>query len=226
MLSADGRAWLVVGCVEAVFAVANRLAVAQFGIYTVEAEAIRTALRLLAVWAYWRWLRDRLRSEPIDGKALARPVLVLPVLVWLSYPPLCTDFGDHGRAVQAIFFATSLVVGMKEEITFRALIQPLLQKHVGEAKAILLTSVLFVAYHLGTVPVTFLGYANIMIAGLLLGVVFARTGSLWLVIGLHSVFDALATLAPVLDRPLPPVLGMILTFYALLVLIRAKWSRR
>ncbi len=55
----------------------------------------------------------------------------------------------------------------------------------GPVTALLVTSIAFGAAHLGNPEVTGLGLANIAAAGLLLGVVYLRTGSLWWATGVH-----------------------------------------
>ena len=55
----------------------------------------------------------------------------------------------------------------------------------GPSTALLVTSIAFGALHFGNPEVTWLGLANIAAAGLLLGAVYLRTGSLWWATGVH-----------------------------------------
>lgn len=55
----------------------------------------------------------------------------------------------------------------------------------GPSAALLVMSIAFGAVHLGNPEVTALGLANIAAAGLLLGAVYLRTGSLWWATGVH-----------------------------------------
>jgi len=55
----------------------------------------------------------------------------------------------------------------------------------GPSAALLVTSITFGAVHFGNPEVTGLGLANIAAAGLLLGAVYLRTGSLWWSTGVH-----------------------------------------
>jgi len=55
----------------------------------------------------------------------------------------------------------------------------------GPGRALVATSVVFGALHLGNPGATALGTVNVAAAGMLLGVVYLRTGSLWWATGVH-----------------------------------------
>jgi membrane protease YdiL (CAAX protease family) len=95
---------------------------------------------------------------------------------------------------QWIFALTSIAVGIKEEIAFRALIQNLLVPRIGRAHAIFVTMSLFILFHVGVVPPLRQVYIHIALAGLFFGLVFEFTQRLWLVIALHALFDAVLAL--------------------------------
>lgn len=59
----------------------------------------------------------------------------------------------------------------------------------GPAWALAATSLLFGVMHLNNPGVSLLGAANVMAAGLLLGVVYLKTGSLWWATGLHLAWN-------------------------------------
>jgi membrane protease YdiL (CAAX protease family) len=127
-------------------------------------------------------------------------------------------------ATRVVFALTSLPVALKEEIAFRALIQRLLAQRLGHAGAIVIASALFTAYHIGAIAPTVFSYGQTLAAGVILGVAYARTQSLVLVVVLHTLYDALWSATPIFATPLPYSAGLgILAACALLVTM-AGWS--
>jgi membrane protease YdiL (CAAX protease family) len=53
----------------------------------------------------------------------------------------------------------------------------------------MLASVVFVLFHIGAQPMTPLTISSMAVAGVLLGVVYQRTRSLWAVVILHGAID-------------------------------------
>jgi len=98
---------------------------------------------------------------------------------------------------RAIYAATSVFVALKEETTFRALIQSLLARRFGHLTAILGSTVLFTGYHAGTIPLLPFAYGQVLVASLILGILYARTQNLRLVICLHTAYDAMWSLTPI-----------------------------
>jgi membrane protease YdiL (CAAX protease family) len=84
-----------------------------------------------------------------------------------------------------------IVAPTVEEILFRGLIVPATAKRHGELVAVLLGAVLFAFVHLD-----WAGSAYALIAGLLLGALRLRTGSLWPCVVLHAAVNAVPVLLP------------------------------
>lgn len=83
------------------------------------------------------------------------------------------------------------VVGpVAEEIFFRGFVLTGLLRRFGVARALLLSSLLFGAFHIdpGAILLTFM-------LGLVLGWVYLKTGSIWPAIFAHSLHNAVAVLA-------------------------------
>jgi membrane protease YdiL (CAAX protease family) len=57
----------------------------------------------------------------------------------------------------------------------------------------------------------------VAIAGLLMGIVYARTQNLWLVICLHTVFDAIWSVTPVFSPPFPYSVGVLVLIASSLI---------
>lgn len=72
-----------------------------------------------------------------------------------------------------------------EEVLLRGYLLQALGEAWGTGRALVLTSVLFAVAHLGNPGITALAVLNIGAAGLWLGVIWVRTGSLWWATGAH-----------------------------------------
>ena len=186
----------------------TRLVVARFPAFSIDAELIRTVLRLAAVLLYLRVVPD-LFSLKYSGTGLREPALLLSFLLFLSVPLLVSDASFLPPIARAVYALTSIAVALKEEISYRALIQNLLARRWGSFTAIPVASLLFLASHVGVIPLFWAAYAQVAVAGLLLGIVYARTQNLWLVICLHTVYDAVWSLTPVFSPPFPYSVGIL-----------------
>ena len=204
MIRTEMNVWLTIIVVEALFMLLTRVVLARYWTYSLDAELIRTLLRIVAVVIYWVLLRDRLSSRSLMPEQVRDVRLVLPLLLFLCVPLLVGDLRYMTPGTRALYAATSIFVALKEEITFRALIQHLLARRYGQLTAIVTASLLFTVYHVGVIPLSMFAYGQVVIAGLLLGIVYARTQSLWLVVGLHTVYDALWSLTPLGSGQLLP----------------------
>jgi len=86
-------------------------------------------------------------------------------------------------SVSSLLFLT--LPAAAEEALLRGYPLQALAEAWGPSAALLVTSIAFGALHLTSPEVTWLGLANIAVAGLLLGAVYLRTGSLWWTTGMH-----------------------------------------
>lgn len=110
-------------------------------------------------------------------------VLAMVAMGWLSWQAA----PEPGSAVGTAFSLAGLLFGaaFTEELLFRGYPFQLLQRHFGALAAIALTSLSFGLLHGANPNVGPLALVNITLAGVLLGVAYWRTGSLWFATGLH-----------------------------------------
>lgn len=224
MCRSEKSVWLTIFAVEAIFIILTRVVLSRYWTYSLDAELIRTPLRLVAIFVYWHFLREFIKSEHIMRSSLLQPALLLPLALFLSVPLLVGDLSYMTPTTKVVYAVTSIVVALKEEIAFRAIIQPLLAKKFGNLIAILLTTILFTAYHIGAIPLLPFAYGQVIFAGLLLGIVYARSQNLWLIVWLHTLYDALWSVTPVLSPPLPYSVGFAVLSGSVLLVLRWGWS--
>ena len=108
-------------------------------------------------------------------------IAVLGGLRWSSQPGTAAAW-VVGSASSMLFLTLPAVA---EEALLRGYALQALAEAWGPLTALLVTSIAFGAAHFGNPEVTGLGLVNIAAAGLLLGAVYLRTGSLWWATGVH-----------------------------------------
>jgi membrane protease YdiL (CAAX protease family) len=107
-----------------------------------------------------------------------------------------TGLAVHGGRLvsSAILWAVTMtVLGLFEEFFFRGYLQHALASGIGFWPAAAVISLLFGLLHYFTKPrETLVDAATITLIGLLLCLMLARTGDLWLAVGYHAAFDYVA----------------------------------
>ena len=141
----------------------------------------------------WRALgiaptRAALRASAI-GIALGVAMILLAVALMLLTGDL-TFARDHGTVAAALgtmatSFAVLLLPAAADEAVFRGYPIQVLARAGGAPLAVLTTSAAFAAVHAGNPEIGTLALTNIFLAGVLLGVVYLRTASLWAATAVH-----------------------------------------
>ncbi len=110
-------------------------------------------------------------------------VLFFGVVGWVSWVP--ADEPGSWLAAATSMFALLLGAAFVEELLFRGFPFQVLLRRFGPAAAVVVTALAFGGLHAGNPNTSMLALANISLAGLLLGIAYLRTGSLWLATGVH-----------------------------------------
>ena len=170
----------------------------------VELELAITALRLLTAGAYWLIFRDLILRRTSCPGAIRSPLVLIGVIFVLVIPFVFQGWDPGGGLLVSLIFAlTSVVVGLREEILYRAVIFNLLEHRIGTFGTLLVSTALFVVYHYGALPFTPLVLTEVLCISLILGLIYVKTGSLFIVILLHSAYDAVWFFGPYIEMPLP-----------------------
>ena len=122
-----------------------------------------------------------LGSGVLAGLAIiGAAILALAAPGWVSWTVSAAPVLD-GLNVSALL----LVAAFTEELLFRGYPFRVLHVRFGPVPAVVATSVAFGLVHGANPGVTPLALVNLTLAGVLLGVAYWRSGSLWFVTGLH-----------------------------------------
>ncbi len=89
-----------------------------------------------------------------------------------------------------VIFVVAIIPAFAEEFMFRGLIQRTIEKSFSPMQGVLVTGVIFAAYHLN--PFSFIPLVAI---GIYLGFIVIRSGSIWVPITAHFVNNAIACAA-------------------------------
>lgn len=92
----------------------------------------------------------------------------------------------HILHILVLGFLSFALVGVAEEILMRGYPFDVLLRQGSTWSALLVTSVLFSLMHAMNPDIGWMGFGNILLAGIWVGVARLVTGSLWLPIGLHT----------------------------------------
>ena len=193
----------------------------------VELELLVSAVRVVTVVAYWFMFRDLILSRRTNTVTIRSPFVLVGVTAVLAIPFLFRGWSPGGGIGTAVVFAlTSVIVGVREELLYRAVLFNLLEPRVGLAPTVILSTVLFVVYHYGALPIAPLVIAEVTIMSLVLGLIYSRSGSLLGVIALHSAYDGIWFFGPYLSSPLPDPwrLAFLLTALLCVLLWLVNWS--
>ena len=141
----------------------------------------------------WRALGLALNAATLRqsaaGLALGVAMILVAVVLMLATRDLRfgADAGTLGDALLAMAtsFAVLLPAAAAEEALFRGYPIQVLARAGGAPLAILTTSAAFAAVHADNPAIGPLALANIFLAGVLLGAVYLRTGSLWAATAVH-----------------------------------------
>jgi membrane protease YdiL (CAAX protease family) len=211
------RLILIVGATELALFVATRLIIAHWTAWGWEQEVLRSVGRALAAFVLWYFFRDIIFPEAPVKRNTRHPLLVAALVILFSVPLLVGNLGFLGPVARVLFAATSIIVGIHEEFLFRGIIQNLIERRLGTLKAIGITSAVMTVWHIGAVYPHFFSFWQVLTISCMLGLIYAATRSIWLVVVLHVVYDALWSATPVLAVPLAYHWGALLLLAALVL---------
>lgn len=179
--------------IEFAYMASSRVIYHYPGLTFAEIEMWRTPLRLFAALAFWLLMADVIFSRERNLRPLRRPLFVGGLA--LSFAIVASiDRPTLPLYDTVIICLATIPVGLHEELWFRGILQTLIVKRLGATRSIALMVPVFVAFHIGAAPLDFFNLVNIVMAGLLLGLIYERTGSLSAVVIIHALSDVVISI--------------------------------
>ena len=201
---------------EVAYIAAVRVFLANFHGDPVAVELGWTAIRCASILALLWLLKQSggrfgaLRKSDWSAVLAASLFLLAPVLVAAD---------RLGSPLNHVYAATSLVVGLREELAYRGLLQRLLSDRFGFWPALLIATLCFTLFHIGVQPPEAYTFFQIAAAGLVLGLTYHLTKSIVAVAVLHALYDIIYAYSPILTPPFPEISGVLVFGVALLALL-------
>ena len=181
-------------------------------------ELAWNAWRLPFIAIYFWLFRELIFSGP--ARPVPRhPLLFFAIALSLVGVPVDPRSSDWGYRLVLAF--TSPIVGLREELIYRGIVQGFLERVIGPGRAIWMASAVFLAFHYGAQPFTPWNITSIFALGFILGVVYQRTRNLWLVAALHAAVDFIGPVTP----QLPVAPGIAIAADVLAVIWAFLWWR-
>ncbi|MEA3281721.1 MAG: CPBP family intramembrane glutamic endopeptidase [Euryarchaeota archaeon] len=150
----------------------------------------------ISIYLLLRYQNASFNDIGIDIRNLHRYIPLAPIigaiLAWSEYQiihpePLIPKLGIADMLVLVIIMF--VFVGLVEELVFRSLLQTKLQQSIGVGSGLLVASALFGIMHSGYGSVYELLFATV--AGLIIGYLYQKTGSLPFVTAIHGTVNVL-----------------------------------
>ncbi len=174
--------------------------------------AIQSAIPIAAIYLViirWRglsWSALGFRPAPRHwyGYAVLIALLTLPAVALVNLLTqglvgvpfrnpqldLLAPDGFTWRGLIGMIVMVGIVAPIVEEVVFRGLLYGWLRRHIGVAAGAVVSAVVFAAVH--GIPVLLPALA---VTGLVLAIVYERSGSLWPPIIVHGIFNTMMTVA-------------------------------
>ena len=209
---------------ELVYAVATRAWLPSW-FHGVRLELLISAGRALVAGIVWMLFRDSLLAQNGRAEHQQYPLVLAAATALFLEAILVGNAGLDGRPLRGTFAATSFVVGVHEELVYRGVLQNLLLARTNLPFSLLLSSLCFTLYHFGAQPLNPLNFLYIFLTSCTLGLIYERTRSLGIVIGIHAIVDALFSFSPFLHPPWPPLFGDYIVLVALLMALSLHPNR-
>lgn len=145
----------------------------------------------------WKPSLATLGITPAVAKSTCTGLLIGAALVTLCFLVIMgvsegqlAFIGFPTRALLSLLLVF-LTVSISEELLSRGYLLPYLEKHYGALAAIILSSLIFTAIHLGNDHLSTVGLLSIFLAGVMLAQLRMIYGNLWVPIGAHITWNYL-----------------------------------
>jgi membrane protease YdiL (CAAX protease family) len=174
-------------------------------------ETVSVLTILLAAWLMVRFIdrrpfvslgfgrenavRDSLIGLAVGLGMMATCATILYLMGWVTW----TTIGSFLGWPLAVATLAMLLNTVTQEVLVRGYVQQSIQSQFGTIAGVILSSLFFLALHLGAIGREFLPALSLFAAGLLLASCYAVSGKLWLPIALHFGWNVLQ--GPVLGQP-------------------------
>lgn len=124
-------------------------------------------------------------KDIIFGISIGAVMTGLGYYVFLQLNQIEFEYAFYSGKDLLLTFVIFLLVAIIEESLLRGYVQRNLMSSMNKYIALVITALLFAMLHLANPYITIVGFINLFLAGILLGLPYAHTKNLWFPISLH-----------------------------------------
>lgn len=159
-----------------------------------------TIAALFCTWFFRKYIDQRavatiglkwqnVGANLVKGGAWAIGLQTIVFVFLLIGGMLSVEMDQFDGVELAGFFFFFVLVAINEELIFRGYITSLLTFTIHFLPAIIVSSLLFAAVHIGNADFTWMGFGSIFFGGYLLGLFYLKYQNLYLPIGMHLFWN-------------------------------------
>ena len=130
-------------------------------------------------------------KNTITGILIGGGLITLCFLAIISLGKGHVVFSSFSTSNLAISLLIFMLVSLSEELLSRGYLLPYLRKHYGIIWAIVISSLIFTAMHLGNSHLSIVGLLSIFLAGVFMAQLRLAYSNLWVPIGMHFIWNYL-----------------------------------
>lgn len=204
---------------EITYFAVSRTFLATYSGGAISKELIWTGIRIVSLLAVVLTFRKTIfRSVSYSNKIQKRTILGIGILFFLCVPVFIGNW-NPGYPLSWVYAATSIVIGLREEFVYRGVLQNVLCERFGLFWALVISNLIFVFYHYGSMPLTSWNIFHFFVAGSILGLIYHQSQNIWLAAAVHTFYDVIWSLSPVLKNPAPVWVGSVLLIVSIITLL-------
>ncbi len=189
-------------------------------------ELFKTLFRLPTLIVYiFVYRKYFIQTDKINND-LKHWALAISVILLFLFPFLFSKSGFTGQ-LRLLWFSTSFIIGFREEIFYRGIIQNSLNKTLRIIPTLLLTSLIFTFYHVYIfLQGSWIDLLEIFTWSIVAGLIYYKQRNIIFISIIHGVYDAIPFITPVRVSNVNYLSGFILLFLAVLMSAVYSYKRK
>jgi membrane protease YdiL (CAAX protease family) len=157
----------------------------EFAISVISVALFRLLIDRRGVWGT-RWSMEGFTGEAMTGLFLGPGILGISALLMLASGHLAWPDIIWDPSSLFVSFGLMALIAFSEELVFRGyVLDSLMDSYPNKWVALAISAALFAAFHFTSPAINPLGFANLVVAGFLLGINYVYTKNLWFSFFLH-----------------------------------------
>lgn len=119
------------------------------------------------------------------GWIMGSVLIILGFIILVAFDQIDIIGTDAKWILIGGFLLMFLIQSFSEEILFRSYLIPTIENRLGTWAALIISSLGFMALHLGNSGISFIGCLDLTVGGFLMGLLFVKFRNVWAPTGLH-----------------------------------------